>query len=270
MKRFTPPNGGQFLGGAVEVLRLRDFSGADSVLNDETTRRFFGGDQVKDETRQRIIFDVACCALRMLGLPDDPAALAAFLDEQTQRWDAFWSELRGTDVPAARPEFIVMAFLRMATVDAALRLGGAWVGSGLGPPVHDPDATRPQVPPPWASQDGLGLMLRQLIKSAGMTRDQLAEAVGVSRTSIYKWLDCSAPPGLDNLDRLARCLAEALGQPPAHIELALRLHVGLCNSLRKLASHIRDKAVDSIVHGLWRLTTRTIAYLSGASIQVDL
>ena len=61
--------------------------------------------------------------------------------------------------------------------------------------------------------------IRELRKSRGLSQEELADRLGLSRQTSYKWEAGQATPDLDNLRQLAACLgvsaAYLLGEQPA-------------------------------------------------------
>lgn len=65
----------------------------------------------------------------------------------------------------------------------------------------------------------LGQTIREFRKQKGLSQEQLAEAAGLSRQTIYKWESDQAAPDLENLKLLAAALgttvSRLLGEAPA-------------------------------------------------------
>ena len=92
--------------------------------------------------------------------------------------------------------------LRFVVIDLSLRVFELLRLSDLDPP-------RPHTPT-WAKKNGGGMMIRQLVARAGLTRHQMANRLNVSKTSVDNWLDGRVRPENDSIAALAGVLAGRL------------------------------------------------------------
>ena len=234
---------GRVLCAIVQALDIED-----EVLDSRTARRFFAGESVNEYNRNQI-FDALGQALITSGLapetlddlPDDlPMAAAVGMSVMMAcgQWDRLMAHVQGrsgkiTDVREAGTQC-----LRLVIVDLALRLF-ALARLNL--------ASLPEVEPPtWVLENGIGKILRQHLRQAGLTRDQLAARLGVSPTSVDNWLDGRNRPSADNVTALAEELASmGVGRGTGKLQRELNRQFSLASIAELLAARIgRDRVIE--------------------------
>ena len=223
----------------------------DEVLDGRTARRFYAGEPVNEYNRNQI-FDAFGQALITRGLapetlddlPEDlPMAAAVGMSVMMVcgQWDRLMAHVQGrsgriTDVREAGTQC-----LRLVIVDLALRLF-ALARLNL--------ASLPGVEPPtWVLENGIGKILRQHLRQAGLTRDQLAARLGVSPTSVDNWLDGRNRPSAGNVTALAEELASTgVGRSAGELQRELNRQFSLASLAELLAAGIgRDRVIELTV-----------------------
>ena len=220
----------------------------DDVLDSRTARRFFAGESVNEHNRNQI-FDAFGQALITRGLapetlddlPEDlPMAAAVGISVMMAcgKWDRLMAHLQGrsgkiTDVGEAGTEF-----LRLVIVDLALRLFALARLNLVALPKLEP--------PIWVLENGIGNILRQHLRQAGLTRDQLAARLEVSPTSVDNWLDGRNRPSAGNVTPLAEELASTGGGRGAgELQRELNRQFSLASIAELLATSIgRDRVIE--------------------------
>ena len=220
----------------------------DDVLDSRTARRFFAGESVNEHNRSQI-FDAFGQALITRGLapetlddlPEDlPMATVVGMSVMMAcgRWDRLMAHLQGrsgkiTDVGEAGTQF-----LRLVIVDLALRLYALARSNLAGLPMVEP--------PTWVLENGIGKILRQHLREAGLTRDQLAARLEASPTSVDNWLDGINRPSAGNVTALAEELASTGGGRGAgELQRELNRQFSLASIAELLATSIgRDRVIE--------------------------
>ena len=221
---------GRVLCAIVQALDIED-----DVLDSRTARRFFAGESVNEYNRNQI-FDAFGQALISSGLapetlddlPEDlPMAAAVGMSVMMAcgQWDRLMAHVQGrsgkiTDVREAGTQC-----LRLVIVDLALRLFALARLNLAGLPEVEP--------PTWVLENGIGKILRQHLRQAGLTRDQLAARLGVSPTSVDNWLDGRNRPSAGNVTALAEELASTgVGRGAGKLQRELNRQFSLARALR--------------------------------------
>ena len=234
---------GRVLCAIVQALDIED-----EVLDSRTARRFFAGESVHEYNRNQI-FDAFGRALITRGLapetlddlPEDlPMASVVGMSVMMAcgQWDHLMAHIQGrsgriTDAGGAGTQF-----LRLVIVDLALRLF-ALARLNLADLPRVESAT-------WVLENGIGKILRQHLRQAGLTRDQLAARLGVSPTSVDNWLDGKNRPSAGNVTALAEELASAGGGRGAgELRRELDRQFSLASIAELLATRIgRDLVIE--------------------------
>ena len=259
---YNPPLSGQIIGAVVGALRLQN-----RVLNGKTAKRYFNGGRIK-EVSKHDVFE----ALGQSLVDQDFIPRSLFLEREgiplgkvistgiawyADQWDQLVGYMRSMSAPVDRPDLAAVSYLRLAMVDLALRTSAAlWLADmptpGEGTPL-------------WAEDRGGAKYLRRLLDkcgAAGPTRDQLAERLEVSYTTVDNWLDTDTHPSRFNIDRIAQELAPHI--PDSGVETLknqIHLHYALCILCDLLAAHIGRGDVIDLAAALVRFTSRNLAGL---------
>ena len=245
----TAPLGGLYSGRILRAI-VQSLDVQDEALTNRTARRFFSGQHV-DEHNWNQIFDALGQALISRGLvpetlEDLPETLpmasvvGMTLMMVCGEWDRLMAHIQACSGQAADVGEAVAQLLRLVVADAALRLF-ALVYKDL----EDPPGSEP---PAWVLENGVGNILRQCLREAGLTRDQLAAWLEVWPTSLDNWLDGKNRPSPENVGALARELASReRGGDAAALERSLNRQISLAAMADQIAAGIgRDKLIELI------------------------
>ena len=195
---------GRILRVVVQALDVEDI-----VLSSRTAQRFFSGKHV-DEYNRNQIFDALGQALMTRGLapetledlPDElpmAALVGMILMMVCGEWDRLMAHIQSRSGKIEDVREAGAQLLRLVVVDLALRLFAL---------VHLNLASLPSSDPPaWLQENGIGNVVRQHLRQAGLTRDQLAARLGVWPTLVDNWLDGKNRPSSDSVAALAKGLA---------------------------------------------------------------
>ena len=237
---------GHVLRAVVQALDIED-----EVLDSRTARRFFAGEPVNEYNRNHI-FDSFGEALITRGLapetlddlPEDlPMAAAVGMSVMMAcgHWDRLMAHLQGRSGKITNVGEAGTQCLRLVVVDLALRLFALARLNLVGLPELEP--------PTWALENGIGNILRQHLRQAGLTRNQLAARLEVSPTSVDNWLDGRNRPSADNVITLAEELASAgIGRGTEDLQRELNRQFSLASMAELLAASIgRDRVIELIV-----------------------
>ena len=243
----TAPLGGLYSGRILRAL-VQALDIEDEVLDSRTAQRFFSGQHV-DEFNRNQIFDALGQAMITRGLApqtleDLPETLpmasvvGMTLMGACGEWDRLLAHLQARSGQIADVGEAVAQFLRLVVVDAALRLFAL---------VYlDLEDLPGSEPPIWVLENGAGNILRQHLREAGLTRDQLAARLGMSRTSVDNWLDGRNRPSPESVASLARELAPRGREGDAAVlDQALNRQISLAAMADQMAAGIgRDKLIE--------------------------
>ena len=243
----TSPMDGLYSGRILRaVVRALDIE--DEVLGDRTARRFFSGQHV-DEYNRNHIFDALGQALITRGLapetledlPDTlPMASVAGMTLMMVcgEWDRLMAHIQGRSGKIADVDEAGAQLLRLVVVDLALRVFALVYLDLAGPPGSGP--------PVWVLENGIRAILRRHLRRAGLTRNQLAARLGVSRTSVDNWLDGKVRPSADSVAGLAGGLASAgTGRDAGELQRELNRQFSLASMADLLAAGIgRDRVME--------------------------
>ena len=234
---------GRVLCAIVKALDIED-----EVLDGRTARRFFAGESVNEYNRNQI-FDAFGQALIARGLapealddlPEDlPMASVVGMTVMMAcgQWDQLMAHIQGRSGKITEVGEAGTQFLRLVIVDLALRLF-ALVRLNL--------VDLPMVEPPtWVFENGIGKILRQHLRQAGLTRYQLAARLGVSNTSVDNWFDGLNRPSAGNVTALAEELASiGCGRGTGELRRELNRQFSLASIADLLAGGIgRDRVIE--------------------------
>ena len=219
----------------------------DEVLDSRTAQRFFSGQHV-DKYNRNQIFDALGQALITRGLapetledlPDTlpmASVVGMTLMMVCGEWDRLMAHIQSRSGKVADVGDAGAQLLRMVVVDLALRMFAlAYLGLE--------DRPGPE-PPTWVLENGTGNILRQHLRRAELTRDQLAARAGVSRTSVDNWLDGKNRPSADSVAALAEGLASANGRDAGELRRELDRQFSLASMADMLGAGIgRDRVIE--------------------------
>ena len=260
------PYSGQIIGAVVMALDLdRSVPEAHydyrSVLKGRTAQRYFAGSSVNEHNHQGI-FEALGEALVARGIVPIPplfrqynASTAVIIGMAIARAALRWDNLLAT-VQSHSPTIVdrglaVDRILRLVVVDLALRVFAFLRLAGMEPP-------RPETPL-WAQKNGGGELLRALVKSAGLTRNQLALRLSVSYTAVDNWLDGKNRPSAKNIAALAKALAGRVRDERAErLEQEIQRQFTLAQLADKVEPDIgRERIVDlstALVRFVWLIS----------------
>ena len=244
------------IGTVVKALDLEE-----GMLKGRTAQRFFAGGSVGEHSRREILEElgkvliergivpvppvIAQKGVSMAVVIGDAIALAAI------RWDHLLATIQSRSATIEDHRLATERFLRLVVVDISLRAFALLRLAGLAPPS-------PGIPL-WAQKNGGGKLLRELAKSAGLTRDQLAARLGISRRSIDNWLDGKHRPTPENIAALAATVAsEIKGSDARQLEKEIQRQFTFAHLTDLLAPWIgRDEVIDlstAVVRFVWLIT----------------
>ena len=233
---------GRILRAVVQALNIED-----EVLGDRTSRRFFSGQHVDEYNRNRI-FDALGQGLITHGLvpetledlPDElPMASVAgmTLIMVCGEWDRLMAHIQGRSWKITVGGDAGAQILRLVVVDLALRVFALVYLDLVDPPETEP--------PAWVLENGIGSILRQHLRRARLTRNQLSARSGVSPTSVDNWLDGKNRPSAGSVPALARELASGIGRDAGELQRELNRQFSLASMADLLAAGIgRGRVIE--------------------------
>ena len=249
------------LSGALVGALIREFQLKNPVLNSKTAKRYIRGRRVKDANRLEVIEAVAKSlveegfvpALPFLAQQDWPVdkLLTLIMAGFAHQWDVLGGYMRSASAPVERPDLAAAAYLRLATIDLALRFSALlWLANSLSPD---------EGVPVWAEAKGGARYLKGLLEKCDPsppTRDDLARQLDVSFNTVDSWLDSGARPSLSNLHMLADYLAPLIkGVESSALLVQLRLNYSLSSICDILAPHVGRETVLDLASALMRFTS---------------
>lgn len=238
------PYSGQVLGALVDAMKL-----GENVLTDKTAKRFFASGNASEYKKREVLHELGQ-ALVDLGLVPDvdeklpegrttADALADAIGLVCKRWDLLMQRIQSRSAAVTDTAGAGQKFLRLATVDVALRmLGFAHLAEVELPEPHLPL---------WAQPNGAGQILRGHLQDVGLRRFQLAQCLDVSPTTVDNWLDGNTVPGREHVPGLARELSAGRLIAPEELEAQLRRQFTLARSAEQAASVVGWEAVAADV-----------------------
>ena len=240
----------EIMGAVVKALDLDQ-----GFLKGKTARRFFDGKPVSENSRGKI-FHALSEAFVKLGVVPAPAFLEKYgtpmpvivgetLDVTCKRWDALLALMQSRSAPVQDREIAINGFLRLVIVDLALRIFAFARLADL-----DPTASETPI---WAEDNSRRKLLRGLVKNAGMTREELADRMQKSDTSVDNWLDGKIRPTRKNVTALAEALTRDKPNPDTRrIEHAIQLQFTFAHLADLLVPVIGRKQVIELSTALYR------------------
>ncbi len=249
---FRLPYSHEIIGAVAKSLDLEH-----GVLKERTARRFFKGNPVSDTKRTKILEAVGEAVVK-LGLIPEPAVLKQYktpmtsvvaqtLDSTSERWDALLATLQSRSARIEDYTTAVVGFMRLVVVDLSLRTFALARLADLDLPESST--------PSWAEEDSQRNLLRQLVKDAGLTREQLADLLKISDTSVDNWLDGKIRPTRKNVAALAEELA--IGRPKCNalrIERDIQRQFTLAHLVDLLVPVIGRRQIVELGTALYRFT----------------
>jgi transcriptional regulator with XRE-family HTH domain len=257
------PTSAEIIGFLVKTLEVE----LDLDIKERTWRNYIAGRPVSDKTREAI-FDALARAIRgsagdsshpqgqLVSEEEVLRGLREVLLAQARYWDDIRTQLPAGASPRAVPLLAIVA-LRLAIIDLALRFAVLLVrDKDLQPPPEEPPAPGAPDSTPTLEENVLGRLLRELLKMAKLTRDELAEALDVSKQAVDKWLDGRDLPPAGRLEEIVDLVVQRTGttkdSTPARVLLrGLRL---LSKVTRSLEACIGGKQLEQLGLAFFRLT----------------
>ena len=237
---------GRILRAIVQALDIED-----EALTNRTARRFFAGNSV-DEYNRNQIFDALGQAMITRGLAPETledlpeglpmaAGVGMSLMMACGQWDHLMAHIQSRSGKIADVGEAGAQCLRLVVVDLALRLFALNYLDLAGLPGPNP--------PLWVLENGVGNILRQHLRRAGLTRDQLAARLGAWPTSVDNWLDGKNRPTTDSFVALAGELASAgTGCDAGELQMELNRQFSLASMADLLAAGVgRDRVIELMV-----------------------
>ena len=255
------PYSSEIIGAVVKALDLDH-----GVLKGRTARRFFAGKPVSEHGRAEIFAALGETAVK-LGFVSETAVLERYnfpmseivgeaFEITGKRWDALLAMMQSRSAPIQNRAIAVNGFLRLVVIDLALRVFAFARLAGIDPP--DP------VTPTWAQDGSQQQILRHLVSSAGLTREQLADRLGTSDTSIDNWLDGKVRPTRKNVAAIAEALADGGSDTKArHLEHEIQRQFTLAHLADLLAPVIGRIRVLDLSAALYRFAGHIAENVTG-------
>jgi transcriptional regulator with XRE-family HTH domain len=210
------PSGAEIIGAVVDLLGVRD-----ERLSTRTARRYFKGDLVKEVSIHSVHTAVADALIRAgLGpASEDPAAnefLPTVITKAVALNVGWWDQLRVMLHRRVGPlelrnlPTLYTAFLRLAVIDLALRIGAHRHLTG-----QSDEVIRLRE---FVEENASGRYLNELRRNCDSPRlslDRFSEAVEVDRHTVDRWLYKGERPTEENLQQVAKVLARSMSRGDA-------------------------------------------------------
>ena len=260
--RYQASLSGPILGTIINALQIEH-----GDLKARTARRYFKGQRIKDSEKSSIFEGIgeavadlgiipSSSSLEREGIPPSQA-ISLCIALWSEEWDKIVGQMRAASSLVDRPDLAAMSYLRLVTIDLALRVSAVLWLSELPTPQEGT--------PLWAMNKGGAQYLKQLLDRCGAsrpTRSELAERVGVSRNTVDNWLDKGTRPEIQNLDRVAEVLAPYIDEVSVEsLKTSLHRHYILCALGDLLSLQVGREHVVELGTALMRLTSRNLAGL---------
>ncbi|OJT21453.1 hypothetical protein BO221_26920 [Archangium sp. Cb G35] len=259
------PTSAEIIGFLVKTLEVD----LDPDIKERTWRNYITGKPVSEKTREAI-FEALIRALLGPAVPtgDVPlpdgrvapadAVIQGFRDvlmAQARHWDDIRAQLPAGASPKAVPLLTIIA-LRLAIIDLALRAAVLFVRQKDLQTPQERTASEASEHTPALEENVLGQVLRELVKLTGLTRDEFARKLGVSKQALDKWLGGRELPPALRLEEIVDLVVKQTGTTkdttPARILLrGLRL---LSKVARPLEACIGRKQLEQLGLAFHRLT----------------
>ena len=260
--RFKAPLSGPIIGVIVKALRIQS-----DLLARRTARRYFDGQRIKEAERNGIFLEFGKVLVDHGLIPKSPflanedippeKVIAVAVAWYSSEWDRLVGRMRTASAPVDRPDLAAASYLRLVTIDLALRVSALmWLAE-----LPTPDEETPL----WTSDNGGAEYLRRILRKCGktgLTRDELAERLDVSYNTVDNWLDTHTRPSQFHIGKLAEELAEHIEElDEERINRQLHIHYALSDLCQLLTESVgRDTVVD-LATALVRFTSRNLAGL---------
>ena len=240
------PFAGLYSGGILEAI-VKSLDIKNDVLDGRTARRLFAGESVNEYNRGQIFEALGQILIDCGTVPESVDALPEDVSMATvtgmavglvgERWDHMMAEIQSKATPVADLSAAGERFLRMATVDLALRLFAL---------TRLMDMPLPNLETPlWLVENGGGNILKQRLHYTGLTRDQLAARLEVSPNTVDNWLDGKNWPS----NKYVAPLATELASPGASqdFQRELNRHFAFARLADLLADWVGREVVIEMV-----------------------
>jgi transcriptional regulator with XRE-family HTH domain len=263
-RKFRQPRWKGLLPRSSELLgalaRLCDWKPTHSV-KERTWRKFCRGEHIQGSTRRAILEEMVRSLVRKVGTLLNVKSDARSWEQATQEllnlilahavwWDLLCMQLQRA-LPAKPTAFTTTVALRLLIVELAMRLAGMvqLEGNTLRFP---PDlAQRHQVEPHRLL---LPFALREVLKSAHITRMELAEALDVTKEAVDQWLEAGTIIAPERVDDIAQVVAEKTGLDATALSMALRAVRQLSLAVMPMADVVGQEEVGRLFMSLFKLS----------------
>lgn len=267
------PTSAEIIGFLVKRLELDLGPG----IKERTWRNYIAGKPVSEKTRDAIFDALARAFLSPKGdlsLPDGQVVSAEegirgireVLMAQARHWDDIRTRLPAGASPKTVPLLAIVA-LRLVIIDLALRCAVFLANLEGLEPSKEPQAPEAPDSTPSLEENLLGRLLRELLKLASLTRDELAEKLEVSKQAVDKWLDGRDLPPRERIEEIVDIVVQRTGttQDTLPVRFLLRGLRLLAKVTHPLEACIGPKQFEQLGLGFLRLTRavwRQLAHLS--------
>jgi len=244
------PYSGRIVGTIVEALDIKD-----EVLTSRTARRYYSGKTVSTYSLKQI-YTVLGENLVELGITPAPAMfekhgvsmpviVTASISRLARKWDQLCARIQSRSARIGDYSQAAKGFCRLIVIDLALRIV-SWLR------LDKSECPEPTTPI-WAEENGAGKMLREFLSETGITREQLAARVGVTRVSIDNWFDGKIRPVPENIEFMVEEFANLIpGTNKNELRQQLQRQFTLAYLVNILAETIGRKAVVELATALYR------------------
>jgi len=239
------------MGSIVQAFKLED-----AFLTGSTSSRFFNGESVNNHDLKEIYLALGKAIVSTGIIPNPPLfekydvslpnIISASFARFFTKWDRLLAVLKSHSSPTFDSKRATTLILRLVIIDLTLRVFALYRLSNRPFSVSQP--------PMWATDNGAGKILRELLKKGGISREQLATRIEVSSTSIDNWFDGKIIPKPDNVSALARGFASLIpGESEQALKLQLTRHFGFFYLSNNISKIIGQEAVTNLVSSLYRM-----------------
>lgn len=244
------PYSGQIIGAIVEALDIKD-----EVLTDRTAKRYFSGTTVSEYSLRQIYITLGKRLVHLGIVPIPPLfeqydvsmpnITTASMARLAKKWDSLCATIQSRSGRIQDYSHTIEGFCRLIVIDLALRIV-SWLRIAK---LAAPEPNTPQ----WAEENGAGKMLRALLSEAGITREQFAARVGVTRISVDNWFDGKVRPIPTNIGFMAETFAKLIpGANKHNLQVHFQRQFTLAYLADILAENIGRKAVVELATALYR------------------
>lgn len=246
----TIPYSGQIIGAIVEALDIKD-----EVLTNRTAKRYYSGKTVSEYSLRQIyitlgkrLVDLGIVPIPPLFEQYDvsmPNITTASMARLAKKWDSLCATIKSRSGRIQDYSQVTEGFCRSIVIDLALRIV-SWLRLAKLPP---PELKTPQ----WAEENGAGKMLRALLSETGITREQFAARVGVTRISVDNWFDSKLRPIPTHIGFMAVTFAKLITSANKHnLQVQFQRQFTWAYLADILAENIGRKAVVELATALYR------------------